>query len=42
VLVTSLGRPEDLAEGAAVGADEYIVKGRFEQRQLLEAVARLL
>ncbi|MCP4898218.1 MAG: response regulator [bacterium] len=42
ILVTSLGRPEDVALGAEAGADEYIVKGRFEQDKLLEAVARLL
>jgi CheY-like chemotaxis protein len=42
ILVTSLDRSSDLARGTAAGADEYIVKGRFDQRQLLEAVARLL
>ncbi len=42
ILVTSLDRPADLARGAAAGADEYIVKGSFDQRRLLEAVARLL
>lgn len=42
ILVTSLDRPADIAKGSAVGADEYIVKGRFDQRKLLEAVARLL
>ncbi|MCB1742370.1 MAG: response regulator, partial [Gammaproteobacteria bacterium] len=41
VLVTSLGSEEDIAAGARVGADEYIVKGRFDQKQLLEVVARL-
>lgn len=41
ILVTSLERPEDLAAGAAAGADEYVVKGKFDQRLLLEAVARL-
>jgi two-component system chemotaxis sensor kinase CheA len=41
ILVTGLGSPRDLAEGAEVGADEYIVKGQFDQRKLLEAVARL-
>ncbi len=40
ILVTSLDRPEDLAAGAEAGADEYIVKGQFDQRKLLEAVAR--
>jgi len=42
ILVTSLDRPADLARGTAAGADEYIVKGRFNQRALLEAVTRLL
>jgi two-component system chemotaxis sensor kinase CheA len=41
VLVTGLGKEADLAEGARSGADEYIVKGQFDQRQLLAAVARL-
>ncbi|MDF1564381.1 MAG: response regulator [Deltaproteobacteria bacterium] len=42
ILVTSLDRPEDLAAGAAAGADEYVVKGRFDHEKLLEAVQRLL
>jgi chemotaxis protein histidine kinase CheA/CheY-like chemotaxis protein len=42
ILVTSLDRPEDVAEGAKAGANEYIVKGRFDQRALLEAVSRLI
>jgi two-component system chemotaxis sensor kinase CheA len=42
VLVTSLDSPGDVAEGAAAGANEYIVKGRFDQRRLLETVARLI
>lgn len=42
VLVTSLDRPEDVAEGARVGADEYIVKGQFDQETLLKSVSRLL
>lgn len=41
IMVTSLSRPEDVALGSAAGADEYIVKGRFDHRTLLEAVARL-
>ena len=28
--------------GAAVGADAYIVKGRFDQHDLLQTVGRLL
>lgn len=41
ILVTSLDRPEDRAAGAECGADEYIVKGHFDQRHLLEAIDRL-
>jgi two-component system chemotaxis sensor kinase CheA len=41
VLVTSLDAPEDVQAGAAAGADAYVVKGRFDQRELLETVARL-
>jgi len=42
ILVTSLGSDADLAAGADAGADAYIVKGRFDQRELLEAVKRLV
>ena len=42
ILVTSLDRPEDVAAGASAGANEYIVKGRFDQQALLDAVSRLL
>jgi chemotaxis protein histidine kinase CheA len=42
VLVTSRGSESDLAAGSQAGADEYLVKGSFEQRALLEAVSRLL
>jgi chemotaxis protein histidine kinase CheA/CheY-like chemotaxis protein len=42
VLVTALDSQENLAEGAEAGADEYIVKGQFDQQKLLEAVARLI
>jgi two-component system chemotaxis sensor kinase CheA len=42
ILVTSLDQPEDIQEGARVGADEYIIKGQFDQKALLEAVSRLL
>jgi CheY-like chemotaxis protein len=40
VLVTSLDRREDIAAGAAVGANEYIVKGTMDQSRILETVAR--
>ncbi len=40
ILVTSLGASEQVAQGAEAGADEYLVKGRFDQTGLLEAVGR--
>jgi two-component system chemotaxis sensor kinase CheA len=42
VLVTSLDTPEQVERGAAAGADAYIVKGRFDQNDLLQTVGRLL
>ena len=42
VLVTSLGNEHQIEEGARAGADEYIVKGQFEQAVLLEAIGRHL
>lgn len=42
IVVSSRGSDADLAHGAEVGADEYIVKGKFNQSRLLEAVARLV
>jgi two-component system, chemotaxis family, sensor kinase CheA len=42
VLVSSRSEPEDLARGAQVGASGYIVKGRFDQRELLGLIERLV
>jgi two-component system chemotaxis sensor kinase CheA len=42
VLVTSLDAPEQVERGAAAGADAYIVKGRFDQHDLLQTLQRLL
>jgi two-component system chemotaxis sensor kinase CheA len=42
VLVTSLDTPEHVERGAAAGANAYIVKGRFDQNDLLQAVGRLV
>lgn len=42
VLVTALGSERDKAKGIEVGADAYLVKSAFDQRSLLETVARLL
>lgn len=41
ILITGLERDEQRARGLAAGADEYIVKGSFEQSNLLEAIRRL-
>ena len=40
--MTSLDAPEHVERGAAAGADAYIVKGRFDQNDLLQTVGRLL
>jgi two-component system, chemotaxis family, sensor kinase CheA len=42
VLVTSLDAPDHVERGASAGADAYIVKGRFDQNDLLQTVGRLL
>ena len=42
VLVSSRSAPEDLARGQQVGASGYIVKGRFDQRELLGLIQRLV
>jgi two-component system chemotaxis sensor kinase CheA len=42
VLVTALGTPEDRERGADVGANAYIVKSSFDQKNLLEVVRRLV
>ncbi|MFV1962284.1 MAG: response regulator [Acidimicrobiia bacterium] len=42
ILVTSLGSEEDKRRGAEAGADAYIVKGEFDQEELLRTVSRLL
>jgi len=42
ILVTGLGQADDIARGADAGADEYLVKGEFQQDELLKVVARLL
>ncbi|MBF0152593.1 MAG: hybrid sensor histidine kinase/response regulator [Magnetococcales bacterium] len=41
ILVTTLSSREDRERGIASGANAYIVKGNFEQGNLLEIVARL-
>jgi len=41
ILITGLEREEQRARGLAAGANEYIVKGSFEQSNLLGAIRRL-
>ena len=42
IIVTSLERPEDQNRGLSLGANAYIVKRKFDQRELLETVRQLL
>lgn len=42
VLVTSLSSREDQERGLALGADAYIVKERFDHRELLDTVRQLV
>jgi two-component system chemotaxis sensor kinase CheA len=42
VLVSSHDAPEDIARGRAVGARGYVVKSRFDQRELLTLIGKLL
>jgi two-component system, chemotaxis family, sensor kinase CheA len=42
VLVSSRSAPEDFERGKQVGAHGYIVKGRFDQRELLGLIERLV
>ncbi len=42
VLVTSLDSPQDKLHGMEAGADAYIVKSTFDQRELLNTIERLI
>jgi len=42
ILVTSLDSTEDKAKGIEVGADAYIVKGTFDQDNLLDTIRQLI
>ncbi|HEY0483282.1 MAG TPA: response regulator [Kofleriaceae bacterium] len=42
ILVTSRNRPEDRQRGTAVGAQGYVVKGDFDQSDLLDLIRRLV
>jgi two-component system chemotaxis sensor kinase CheA len=41
ILVTSRAAPEDLARGREVGAQGYMIKSAFDQRELLSMIKRL-
>ncbi|GAB6144486.1 hybrid sensor histidine kinase/response regulator [Desulfocicer niacini] len=42
ILVTSLGASMDKIRGMEAGADAYITKGAFDQKELLETIERLI
>ncbi|MGE5546061.1 MAG: response regulator [Solirubrobacterales bacterium] len=42
ILVTSLEAREDRERGLALGADAYVVKRKFDQKELLETVGQIL
>jgi two-component system chemotaxis sensor kinase CheA len=42
IIVTSLERREDQEKGLALGADAYVVKRKFDQRELLEAIGQIV
>lgn len=42
ILVTSLASDEDKRKGAEVGANAYIIKGKFNQEVLIETINRLV
>lgn len=42
ILVTSRNSPEDIARGARAGARGHVVKGEFDQVDLLERIGRLV
>jgi two-component system chemotaxis sensor kinase CheA len=42
ILVTSRNAPEDLERGRTAGASSYVVKGEFDQNQLLATIEKLL
>jgi two-component system, chemotaxis family, sensor kinase CheA len=42
IMVTSLERREDQERGLSLGADAYIVKRKFDQRELLKTVRQIL
>jgi two-component system chemotaxis sensor kinase CheA len=42
IIVSSIDNNDDQARGMALGADAYIVKRRFEQRELLDTIRQIL
>jgi two-component system chemotaxis sensor kinase CheA len=42
IIVTSLEKREDQERGLSLGADAYIVKRKFDQRELLNTVRQIL
>ncbi|BAU91736.1 signal transduction histidine kinase [Methylorubrum populi] len=42
VLMTSRGDEEDVARGLELGADAYLTKQKFDQRELLDTIGQLL
>lgn len=42
ILMTSRGDSEDIARGLELGADAYLTKQKFDQRELLDTIGQLL
>ena len=42
IMVTSMERREDQERGLSLGADAYIVKRKFDQRELLSTIRQIL
>jgi two-component system chemotaxis sensor kinase CheA len=42
ILVTSRNSPEDKKRGEEAGARAYVVKGEFDQAQLLQTIRQLI
>lgn len=42
ILMTSRGDPADIRRGLDLGADAYITKQKFDQRELLDTIGQLL
>jgi two-component system chemotaxis sensor kinase CheA len=42
IIVSSLDRAEDRERGLRLGADAYVVKGKFDQTELIEAIRQMI